>query len=45
MKSVCLTTNFPHPMNRGGKIRTDNILKERYRDDEVILAVVVFDTI
>ena len=35
MKSVWLTTNFLHPMNRGGKIRTYNILKELYRQDEV----------
>ncbi|MDQ3260494.1 MAG: glycosyltransferase [Pseudomonadota bacterium] len=35
MKSLWLTTNFLHPMNRGGKIRTYNILKEIYREDEV----------
>lgn len=35
MKSVWLTTDFLHPMDRGGKIRTYNILKELYRHDEV----------
>lgn len=35
MKSVWLTTNFLHPMNRGGKIRTYNVLKELYKQDEV----------
>jgi polysaccharide biosynthesis protein PslH len=35
LKSVWLTTNFLHPMNRGGRIRTYNILKELYRTDAV----------
>ncbi len=35
MKSVWLTTDFLHPMDRGGKIRTYNILKELYRHDDV----------
>ena len=35
MRSIWLTTDFLHPMDRGGKIRTYNILKELHRYDDV----------